>query len=350
MNCSTNFTKATPPSQFGRNFAPFMAESNFSDGCWQPVQVYPLRSLTLHPGTHALHYASACFEGLKAFRHPDGSLRVFRMDRHVARMRATAAGLHLPSPPVATFIEMVTQLVARNERSVPKPPGSLYLRPLLLGTDVTVGGGTDPSVTAKLIVIASPVVGSLFNDDAEFKVQIVDHRERAVRGIAGIKAAANYASALDPLVSARRECKAQQVLFCPRGDVQESGTSNFFLVDDKALVTKPVNDEFLPGITRESLLVIAGDLGYNVVERDYGLSTLFEWIKRGEAGLCGTAAVVTPVDTFIYEGSEYVVNEGRDHTNIECLKIALTDIQFGRAPDKYGWMSVDVRPGGANGL
>lgn len=327
---------------FGRSFGEFMAECDFVDGCWQAVRVHPLQPLSLHPATHALHYASACFEGIKAFRHPDGGVHLFRMDRHIACIQEAACGLHLPVPPADTLGAMLTEVVQRNASHVPEPLGALYLRPVLFGTDANVGAATEPSLNAKLLVLACPVGDYFSPTEGTFTVRIIDDRQRAVPGIAGIKAAANYASALAPIMAARQECGADQVLFCPGGDVQETGTSNFFLIDENALLTKPADDQFLPGITRDSILVLAEEFGYDVIERDYKLDTLFDWLKYGEAALCDTAAVLTPIATFLYKERSYRVNEACGHPHVNRLKQALLDIQFGLAADRFGWMSPDM--------
>lgn len=332
---------ALSASAFGRSFGDIMAECDFVDGRWQAVQVHPLRPLSLHPATHALHYASACFEGIKAFRHADGGLRIFRMDRHIARFQMTARGLHLPVPPTEKLAGMLTEVVQQNGKWIPEPPGALYLRPTLFGTDVNVGGVTEPSQNAKMMVLACPVRDYFAAAEGTFTLQIVEDRQRAVPGIAGIKAAANYASALGPIMAARQNFGAHQVLFCPDDDVQETGTSNFFLIDDKSLLTKPIDEQFLPGITRDSLLRLAEDLGYDVIEQNFNPGTILDWIKYGEAALCGTAAVLTPVAAFVYRDKRYPVTGDGGH--VARLKQALLDIQFGRSEDRFGWLSAGLR-------
>lgn len=341
MNDCSEQSVALSATAFGRSFGDTMGECDFVDGHWQAVQIHPLRPLSLHPGTHALHYASACFEGIKAFRHPDGGLRIFRMERHIARFQITARGLHLPVPPTEELSGMLTEVVQKNSKWIPEPPGALYLRPTLFGTDVNVGGVTEPSQNAKVMVLACPVRDYFSAPEGTFTVQIVDDRQRAVPGIAGIKAAANYASALAPIMAARQEFGAHQVLFCPDGDVQETGTSNFFLINDKGLLTKPINEQFLPGITRDSLLCLATELGYEVVEQNFNPGTILDWIKYGEAALCGTAAVLTPVAAFVYKDKRYRMTGDGGH--VARLKQALLDIQFGRAEDRFGWLSADLR-------
>lgn len=332
-------------SAFGRSFGKIMAQCDFIDEHWQPMQIGPLRSLSLHPATHAIHYASACFEGLKAFRHADGGLHIFRLEKHIVRFRSSARGLHLPVPEIETLIQMITETVRENADMVPQPPGALYVRPSLFGTDANLGAVTQPSVNAKLMVLVSPVGGYFSAGKGELCLHLLDDCRRAVPGIAAIKASANYALALAPIMRARKEYGADQVLFCPDGDVQETGTSNFFLIDDKYLLTKPVDDSFLAGVKRDSILRLASDLGYDVAERNYSPATLIDWLKYGEAALCGTAAAITPVGAVIYKDSRYVVNEGRPQGNVDRLRQALLDIQFGRSADRNVWLSADISMG-----
>jgi len=327
---------------FGKRFGDIMASCDYRDGQWQAVDVGPLRPLSLHPATHALHYASACFEGIKAFRQPGGGVKVFRLEQHVKRLQSTARGLHLPVPAEETVRMMVAETVKRNAECVPEAPGALYVRPFLFGSDVNIGAVTQPSEGATLLVIVSPVGDYFASSGKPLVLDVMDDRLRAVPGIAGIKAAANYASALDPIVKARKERGADQVLFCPAGDVQETGTSNFLLIDDKRLLTKPLSDSFLGGVTRDSVLRLAADLGYEVIERDYSIATMMDWIVSGEAALCGTAAAVAPVGTLIFQDKRYAVNAGRGHPNAGRLRTALTEIQYGHAPDRHDWLSAEL--------
>ena len=153
------------------------------------------------------------------------------------------------------------------------------------------------------------------------------------------KTGGNYASALRHVVRAKAEHQAVQVLFCPGGDVQETGASNFLLLNDDEMLTKPLDKSFLHGVTRDSILRLAERLGYRVVERDYSVTELFEWIEHGEAALSGTAAVLTGVGSVVYKGKTHTVGDGVVGPNTRRLCDALTDIQQGTAPDEFGWLS-----------
>ena len=315
-----------------------MAISRFSDGAWTPHAIVPTAPISLHPAAHVFHYASACFEGLKAYRWADDSVRVFRPDRHIARMQASTGLLCLPTPPGELLWSMIEQAIDACRDEIPPPPGSLYIRPTLIGTELNIGAAGNGSSDACLYVLQSPV-GDYFQGGARaLRILIEDQHMRTAADFGSVKAGANYAAALHHVVKARGEHHADQVLFCPGGDVQETGASNFMLLDDRRIITKPLSDAFLHGVTRDSLLQLARDLGYEVVERDFTVAELLEWIRFGEAALSGTAAVLAGVGTFIHQGRELTVCNGAIGPNTERLRRALTDIQTGAAEDRHGWL------------
>ncbi|NLO79228.1 MAG: branched-chain amino acid aminotransferase [Xanthomonadaceae bacterium] len=331
---------ATKTAPFGTVFSEKMPIARFADGRWSAVDVIPVTSLSLHPGAHVLHYSSTCFEGLKAFRMPDGSTRIFRLDRHVARFRRSAELLCLPVPPAEMLEQMVRQVVALSEKDVPPPPGALYLRPTLIGTEPNIGAAGTPPAEALLYVLASPV-GDYFTGGGSKGVRILieDKEMRTTPGFGLAKTGGNYAAALRHVANAKKQYNADQVLFCPGGDVQETGASNFFLLDNKRLLTKPLDSSFLHGVTRDSVITLARSLGYEVIERNFTVDEIKDWIRTGEAALSGTAAVLTGVGTFIHEGKEYPVGDGNVGPNTQRLRQALVAIQTGEAEDRFGWLS-----------
>ena len=155
-----------------------------------------------------------------------------------------------------------------------------------------------------------------------------------------IKSGGNYASALGPILRARKECDADQILFCPNGDVQETGAANFILIDGNEIITKALDSSFLHGITRDSILTLARDMGMTVTERNFTVDELIERAKKPgtEAALSGTAAVLTSVGTLIHNGEEITVGSGEAGETTNKLRQALNDIQWGKAEDKYGWL------------
>ena len=323
---------------FGTEFADCMSISTHENGAWSPVRIQPVAPLELHPGAHVLHYSSSCFEGLKAFGWPDGTARAFRLERHVERMRQSARLLCLPVPSAEQLTTMILELVAECADAIPPPPGALYLRPTLIGTETNIGAAGTGSTHACLYVLASPV-GDYFEGGVRpLRILVEDSQPRATPDFGMAKTGANYASGLRHVIDARARYNADQVLFCPDGDVQETGASNFMLLDDREILTKSLDASYLHGITRDSVLALARDLGYRVVERDFGVQELLERVRGAEAALSGTAAVLAGVGTLIHRGEEHCVLDGGVGVNTLKLRDALTDIQFGRAPDPRGWL------------
>ena len=324
---------------FGTSFCDTFATAEFADGSWQAAQIEPLRPLTLHPAAHVLHYASTCFEGFKAYRWADGKARIFRLRDHIRRMQKSAASLRLPVPDEDLLANMVVDLVARNLENIPEPPSSLYLRPTLIGTLENIGAAASPSTKALLYVLASPV-GDYFKGGAgPLKLLVDDERARSTEQLGSTKTGGNYAAALGPTLDAKERFGVSQVLFCPHGDVQETGAANFLLISDDEIVTKPLDTSFLHGMTRASILALGADLGYRINERNIRVTELLEMVKTHEAVLSGTAATLAPVGTLIYRGESFTVLDGKTGPNTERLRKALHDIHYGNAPDTHGWLT-----------
>ena len=332
MTAETTTFVAAPDAPFGSVFGPLMAIAHFDGTAWTAAQTVPCDAFALHPGTHALHYGSSCFEGLKAHRQPDRSVRAFRADAHVARLCQSAARLCLPVPPADLAAELVALAIAANAELTPDAPGALYLRPTLLGTDVTIGAAAAPSATAVLYVLACPVGEYLPPRPLTVAVETVTPRTTPQFGV--VKTGANYAMALSPIAAARERYGADQVLFAPGGTVQETGASNVLLIDGEHVLTPALTDAYLHGVTRDSLLRVATSLGWRVEERDVTVADCVEWIARpgAELALTGTAAVVAPVGTLVVDGVAHPVGTPGVDPRTDELRHALVAIQTGRAP------------------
>jgi branched-chain amino acid aminotransferase len=234
---------------------------------------------------------------------------------------------------------MVVDLVARHASEIPAPPSSLYLRPTLIGTEKNIGAAAAPSTEALLYVIASPV-GDYFAAGAKaLKLLVDDQRARTTEQLGSTKTGGNYAAALGPTLDAKAAYGVDQVLFCPHGDVQETGAANFLLLGDDEVITKPLDTSFLHGITRDSILRLAADLAYRVSERNFTVSELLQLIKTHEAVLSGSAATLSPVGCLVHNGKEFVVRDGNPGPNTEKLRAALQAVQVGKAPDVHGWLT-----------
>ena len=326
---------------FGTVFMPEMALATFENNQWTETEFVKSDSIQFHPGAHVLHYSSTCFEGLKAFRHEDGGVYIFRMDANIKRLAQSTALLSLPEFDAEQLNSMITGIVAKYTADVPAPPGSMYIRPTHIGTEASIGKAAAPSNTSLLYVLLSPV-GDYFAGGAKpLRLLLEENGMRCAPHMGMVKSGGNYASALGPISAARAKADADQVLFCTNGDVQETGAANFILIDGNEIITKGLDSSFLHGITRDSILTIARDMGMTVSERNLTVAELLERATKpgSEAALSGTAAVLTPVGTLIHNGKEFRVGSGEAGKTTLKLRQALNDIQWGKAEDKHGWLT-----------
>jgi len=326
--------------EFGTAFMPQMTLSTHDNG-WSDIETVSADSISLHPGAHVFHYASTCFEGLKAFRHKDGSVKIFRMDKNIARLQQSSDLLYLPELSTEMVAKMINDIVGQYRNEIPAPPASMYIRPTHIGTEAAIGKAGDPSDTSIFFVLLSPVGDYFSGGEASLRLLIDDVGVRCGPDHGMVKGGGNYASALKHIMRAKKKHNAQQVLFCPDGDIQETGAANFILIDDESVVTKSLDDSFLHGVTRESILTLARDKGLKVEERDFSIDELLERSANpnAEAGLAGTAAVWAAVTTLIYKDKEYTIGSGQPGPKIRELRAELNAIQWGEADDKHGWLT-----------
>lgn len=326
---------STSSMPWGSVFSPTMPLARFDGTSWSAAEVVPIESFRIHAGAHALHYGSACFEGLKAHRQPDGSAKPFRADAHAARLRTSAARLCLPVPPAELVAEMIDQAVNTNVATVPSPPGSLYLRPTLLGTDESVGKAATPSDAAVFYVLSCPVGDYL--PPRPLVISVETDQPRTTPQFGRVKAGANYAMAVSTIMAARERDGADQVLFAPGGVLQETGASNVALLDGRRFVTPMLTDAYLHGITRDSLVRLARARGWDVEEREITVDETLERIARpaAELILIGTAAVLSSTGTLVVDGERHQVGTPGATPGADELRAALIDIQTGRTP--FDW-------------
>jgi len=331
----TTIPQARPA--FGTVLADKMSIATFKDGQWSADEIRPVAPIPMHPAAHVLHYASSCFEGFKAYRWKDGSVRVFRMDKHIARIRQSAKLLSLPQPDAAQIERMILQTIDVNRAQVPEPPGALYMRPVLFGTMPNIGAASQPSNEATLIVLASPVWDYFSGGMKPLRIYVEDKCHRTAEHLGVVKTGGNYAAAMGPTLAAKEKYQIDQVLFCPGGSVQETGAANFLLIREGHILTRSLDTTFLHGVTRDSLLTMARDMGFKVEERVFDVAEMLEWVKTGEAALSGTAAVLAGVGTLVHGGVEHRVGDGDVGPVTKKLRAALVAIQNGEAPDRFGW-------------
>lgn len=323
---------------FGSLFGDQMTVAHLADGVYAyPGQAQPFENFSMHPGAHALHYASACFEGLKAHRQADGSLAIFRLDDHVARMRQSIGKLRIPSADASLIRTMIIDAVEANASFTPDAPGSLYIRPTFIGTTPNIGAAAAPADTGILYVLCSPV-GDYFAGGVRPLTLYVDtETPRTTPQFGMVKSGANYVMALGPTLDAKEKYEADQVLFATGDDTTETGASNFFVCNDDVLITRQLDESFLHGVTRDSVLRLGADLGYAIEERPMTTAELADWTSKGELFLSGTAAVVAPVGTVVVGGERLTVGDGQPGTNTLRIRDALTKVLTGDAPDPHGW-------------
>jgi branched-chain amino acid aminotransferase len=316
-----------------------MVVAKYRDGKWSQMEARPVGTLDIHPAAHVLHYASTCFEGFKAYRWADGSINVFRMDRHIERLRQSARALVLPEPDADQLAQMIRVAVDQNRKDVPEAPGALYMRPLLFGTTPNIGAAATPADEATLVVLASPVWDYFAGGMKPLRIYVEDVNSRTATQTGRVKTGGNYAAALGPTLEARKQYKADQVLFAPGGEVQETGAANFLLIKKGKILTRSLDSTFLHGVTRDSLLTMARDDGYSVDERVFTVSEMLDWSKDGEAALSGTAAVLAGVGVLIHHGKEYQLSGGEVGPTTQELRRKLVSIQRGEIADRHGWIT-----------
>ena len=330
---------------FGRSFTDHMVTAEWTAGRgWHDARVRPYAPLQLDPATSFLHYGQAIFEGFKAYAHADGAIYTFRPDANGRRFQRSAARLALPELPVESFVQFADALISIDREWVPTGgERSLYMRPLMLGTEV--GLGVRPSGEALFVLIASPA-GAYFRGGLKpVSIWLSEDFSRAAPGGTGsAKCAGNYAASL----IAQQEAIANdcdQVAFVDAAErrwVEELGGMNLFFVhDDGSLVTPELTGSILEGITRDAILTIAGELGHKVEERRIDVDEWREGVASGrivEVFACGTAAVLTPVGRLRWRGGEVVTGDGGTGPVTEAIRNTLLDIQLGRVEDTHGWL------------
>lgn len=330
---------------FGVHFTDhmFMAEWTPDKG-WHDARVTAYAPLSLDPATAVLHYAQEIFEGLKAYRHDDGSVWTFRPEENAARMVRSAHRLALPELPVPDFVASVDALIKVDERWVPEGTGekSLYIRPFMFASEKFLG--VRPSKHVTYMVIASPA-GAYFPGGLK-PVSIwlsEDYSRAAVGGMGAAKTGGNYAASLVAQQEAI-ENGCDQVVFLDaveRRWVEELGGMNLYFVhDDGTIVTPELSGTILEGITRSSIIELCRQQGWKVEERKFSVDEWREGVASGritEVFACGTAAVVTPVGTLKWRGG-HVGGDDDIGPVTQQVRRALVDIQYGRAEDTFGWM------------
>lgn len=334
---------------FGMQFTDHMVAVSWdADRGWHDATVAEYAPITLEPATSVLHYGQAIFEGLKAYRQPDGSIASFRPEQNAARFRRSARRLGMPELPEEVFLDSLRELISVDGRWVPGQEGeSLYLRPFMIATEVSLGVNR-PADRYLYSLIASPA-GSYFAGGVR-PVSVwlsTDYTRAAPGGTGYIKCAGNYGASFAAQAQAVEQ-GCDQVVWLDAVEhawVEEMGGMNLFFVfgsgDNAHIVTPELTGSLLPGVTRDSLLTLCRDFGLPVTERKISTD---EWEKAALSGeltevfACGTAAVITPVGHVKHDGGEFGIGGGEPGTLTMRLREELIGIQTGTHPDPHAWM------------
>src|ERR1700712_3600749 len=329
---------------FGRVFTDHMAIARYdADKGWQDARITARKPLTIDPGTSVLHYAQEIFEGLKAYRPPDGRFALFRADANARRFNASARRLAMPDLPEAMFLESIRALVRADKAWIPdSEDGALYLRPFMFASEVFLG--VKPAAEYLYIVMASSV-GAYFKGAPSVSLWVTREYTRAAPGGTGAaKCGGNYATSLIAQAEAIRN-GCDQVVFLDaveRRWVEELGGMNiFFAFDDRSMATPPLTGTLLPGSSRDSILTLARDQGMSVREEPYSIEQWEADARSGrltEAFACGTAAVVTPIGSVKSAEGGFAIGGQSIGPLTQRIRQSLVAIQRGQAADTHGWI------------
>ena len=331
---------------FGKYYTDNMVtiDWNETEG-WSDAQLNAYGPITLDPATAVFHYGQEIFEGMKAYSQPDGSISLFRPDANARRFARSAARLALPELTVEEFIETITTLVKQDRKWVPMKVGeSLYIRPFMFATEV--GLGVRPSNRAKYVLIATPA-GAYFNAANAVTVWIsTEYVRAAIGGTGEAKCGGNYAASLVAQKQAATKGCDQVVWLdaVERKWVEEMGGMNLYFVKgsgkDATVITPKLTGTLLPGITRDSILTVAKDLGYKVEEVMLSIDDWRDGVASGEITeifACGTAAVVSAVGAAKSEFGTWPTGDGKPGPITMQIRETLLGIQHGTIEDKHGW-------------
>jgi branched-chain amino acid aminotransferase len=324
---------------FGKVFSDHMFMADYEDGEWKNFEVLPYGPIEMSPAISALHYGQAFFEGIKAYKHADGKVSIFRPDKNAIRFNKSADRLCMPQLPEEVFIQSIVALVDLDRDWIPgKANHALYIRPFMFATDPFLG--VTPSATYKYMVIVGPV-GPYFSKP--LRVKIETHYTRAAEGGMGYaKAAGNYGSSMLPARKAAEEGFDQLIWTDAKEHkyIEEMGAANAMFLLDGTLITAETKDTILDGVTRDTVIALAKDWGIPVEERKVSVAELIEGAKNGkltDAFGAGTAATIASVASISFEGEEYFLSDPQTREFSKKVFSTLDDIKYGRAEDPHGW-------------
>jgi branched-chain amino acid aminotransferase len=324
---------------FGKTFSDHMLVMHYEKGQWQTPVIMPYGPLQFSPAISALHYGQAIFEGLKAYRNDNDEVFVFRPRKNAERLNESAKRMCMPELPVELFVDALTQLVQLDKDWVPKGEGeSLYLRPHMFATDEYVG--VKPSDSYMFVIFSCPV-GKYYTN--ELKVKTETNFTRAVKGGTGhAKAAGNYGASLWPTQIAKDQGFDQILWTDGQGHeyFEESGTMNVMFVSGNTLMTPKLTDSILDGVTRDSVLQLGRDWGYQVEERRVSVKEIVDLMKEGKLDAAfgvGTAATIAPIRVIHHEGVNYTLRDYVENDFAPRASNFLDRLKRGMEADIHNW-------------
>lgn len=324
---------------FGKTFSDHMLTADYVDGEWKNFEILPYGEISLSPAISSLHYGQSFFEGLKAYRHANGEISVFRPDQNAARFNKSAERMCMPTLPEDLFIESILALVKLDKDWVPsKENYTLYIRPFMFATDPFLG--VAPSTSYRFMVLLGPT-GPYFSKYLRVKIE-TEYTRAAEGGFGYAKAAGNYGGSLLPAKKAAQQGFDQLIWTDAKSHeyIEEMGSANVMFVIDGKLVTPSTRDTILDGITRKSIIELAKDFGMEVEERRLSVKEVLAAIENGtctDAFGAGTAATIAQVAEIEHEGKTYTLPNPAESVFANKIRKALDDIKFGKVADSKGW-------------
>lgn len=344
----TNQPKTKPDESnlgFGNYFTDHMFVMDYDlEKGWHDPRIEPYGPLSLEPSAMVFHYGQETFEGLKAYRNQKGDIQLFRVKDNLNRLNESNDRLCIPKLDVDVMLEGIKELIRVDQDWVPSQPGtSLYVRPFVIATDPFLG--VRPASTYKFLVILSPVGAYYKGGMSPTRIFVEEFYVRAVPGGTGYaKTGGNYAASLKAQVEATQKGYAQ-VLWLDGKEhryIEEVGTSNAFFKINGKIHTAPLEGSILSGITRNSTITLLKSWGYEVIEEKMTIDQLAEYHKNGqleEAFATGTAAVISPIGVLGWKGTDMVINDNQIGEVSQKLYDTMTDIQYGKVEDAFGWIT-----------
>ena len=325
-------------SGFGTVFSDHMFVINYKDGQWQNPQIKPYGPLEIMPSLHSLHYGQSIFEGMKAYKGPHDETFLFRPEQNAKRLNKSAVRMCMPEIPETLFLDGLHELINIDKNWIPNDgTSSLYIRPFMYGSSNFIKAS--PSNEYTFIIITCPVE-TYYSGELHVKVEL-DYTRASSGGTGAAKAAGNYGASFYPAKIAQKN-GFQQLIWTDGNNhqyIEESGTMNIFFKRNDELITPPLSDSILPGITRDSIIKLANHHGIECKEEKIDIEQIISEYKSGmisEAFGVGTAAAVANITSITYKNEKLVFNS-KNNALSKKLKKELQNIQFGRSEDPFNW-------------